>query len=208
MGLGRRNLAWLAVLSAAGVTACTKPAEPPAVQQAPVAAAPTTPTPPPPSTPPPAPEPTAVTNAVNLECALSAPAKARVGEPVEVLFKLTNRSDKPVWVLKWQTPLEGFLGTVFQITRDGEEVDYRGPMAKRAAPNADSYAAIAPGATVENRVEVTQAYDFQKPGTYRIAFRDALMDVATRKEDVPAPGGDFKSTPVTCAPVDVTLAAR
>ncbi|WP_158621717.1 hypothetical protein [Corallococcus aberystwythensis] len=47
MGLGRRNLAWLAVLSAASVTACTpKPAEAPAQQQAPVAATP------PPATPP------------------------------------------------------------------------------------------------------------------------------------------------------------
>ncbi|GMU03108.1 hypothetical protein KH5H1_72290 [Corallococcus caeni] len=205
MRLGRRNLAWVAVLSAAGITACTpKPAEPPAQQQAPVAA-----TPPPAATPPaePTPEPAAVTTP-KLECALSVPPKAKAGEPVEVLFKLTNRGDTPVWVLKWQTPLEGILGTVFQVTRDGEEVPYQGPMVKRAAPSADSYMAIAPGATVENTVEVTQAYDFKKPGTYRITFRDALMDVATRKEDVPRAGGDYKSTPVTCAPVDVTVAAR
>ena len=127
---------------------------------------------------------------------------------MEVLFKLTNRSAQPVWVLKWQTPLEGILGTVFQVTRDGQEVEYQGPMVKRRAPSASSYEAIAPGATVENRVEVTQAYDFKKPGTYRITFRDELMDVATRQEDVPRPGGDYKSTPVKCAPVDVTLTAR
>ncbi|MBZ4334264.1 protease [Corallococcus sp. AS-1-12] len=205
MGLGRRNLAWLAVLSAAGVTACTpKPAEAPAQPQAPVAA---TPPPAPPPAAEPAKEPTAVTTP-KLECALSVPPKAKPGEPIEVLFKLTNRSESPVWVLKWQTPLEGILGTVFEVTRDGEEVPYQGPMVKRAAPNADSYTAIAPGASVENTVEVTQAWDFKKPGTYRITFRDALMDVATRKEDVPRPGGAYQSTPVTCAPVDVTVAAR
>ncbi len=208
MGLGRRNLAWLAALSAAaGVTACTpKSAEPPAQAQAPVAAAPPAEAPPPAPTPP-APEPADVTTP-KLECALSVPPKARPGEPVEVHFKLTNRSDMPVWVLTWQTPLEGILGTVFQVTRDGEEVPYQGPMVKRAAPSADSYAAIAPGATVENTVEVTQAWDFKKPGTYRIAFRDTLMDVATRKEDVPRPGGEYRPTPVSCAPVDVTVAAR
>ncbi|MBN9686518.1 MULTISPECIES: protease [unclassified Corallococcus] len=201
MGMGRSNLAWLAVLTAAGVTACTpKPAEAPAQQQAPVAA-----TPPPAAEP--AKEPTAMTTP-KLECALSVQPKAKAGEPIEVLFKLTNRSESPVWVLKWQTPLEGILGTVFQITRDGEELPYQGPMVKRAAPSADSYAAIAPGATVENTVEVTQAWDFKKPGTYRITFRDALMDVATRKEDVPRAGGEYQSTPVTCAPVDVTVAAR
>ncbi|WP_211487403.1 protease, partial [Corallococcus exiguus] len=155
----------------------------------------------------PAKEPAAVTTP-KLECALSVHPKAKVGESIEVLFKLTNRSESPVWVLKWQTPLEGILGTVFQVTRDGEEMPYQGPMVKRAAPGADSYAAIAPGATVENTVEVTQAWDFKKPGTYRITFRDALMDVATRKEDVPRAGGEYQSTPVTCAPVDVTVAAR
>ncbi|MGE6762873.1 protease [Corallococcus interemptor] len=198
--MGRMNLTWLAVLTAAGVTACTpKPAEAPKEQQAPVAA-----------TPPaaePAKEPTAVTTP-KLECALSVHPKAKLDEPVEVNFKLTNRSESPVWVLKWQTPLEGILGTVFQVTRDGEELPYQGPMVKRAAPNADAYAAIAPGATVENTVEVSQAWDFKKPGTYRITFRDGLMDVATRKEDVPRAGGEYKSTPVTCAPVDVTVAAR
>ncbi|RKH38555.1 protease, partial [Corallococcus llansteffanensis] len=144
----------------------------------------------------------------NLDCALSAPAKARVGEPVEVLFQLTNRSAQAVYVLPWQTPLEGILGTVFDITRDGEEVSYQGPMVKRRAPSESSYVTIAPGATVENRVEVTQAYDFQKPGTYRITFRNELMDVTSRKEDVPRPGGDYKPAPVKCAPVDVTLTAR
>ncbi|WP_223645068.1 protease [Corallococcus sp. EGB] len=207
MGLGRRNLAWLAVLAAAaGVTACTpKPAEAPAQQQAPAATPPAKT--PPPAPPPPAQEPAPVTTP-KLECALSVHPKARVGEPIEVLFKLTNRSDTPFWVLKWQTPLEGILGTVFQVTRDGAEVPYQGPMVKRAPPNADSYALIAPGATVENAVEVTRAWDFTKPGTYRITFRDSLMDVATRQEDVPRAGGEYKPTPVTCAPVDVTVARR
>ncbi|WP_199729041.1 protease [Corallococcus sp. CA053C] len=208
MGLGRSNLAWLAALSAAGaVTACTpKPAEPPA-QQAPVVAAPTPTKDTAPSTPPPTEEPAAVTTP-NLECALSAPAKARVGEPVEVLFRLTNRSAQAVYILPWQSPLEGLMGPAFDITRDGEEVSYQGPMVKRRAPSESSYVTIAPGATAENRVEVTQAYDFQKPGTYRIAFRNELMDVTSRKEDVPRPGGDYKAAPVKCAPVDVVVTAR
>ncbi|RYZ35568.1 MAG: protease [Myxococcaceae bacterium] len=130
-----------------------------------------------------------------------------MGESVEVLFKLTNRSAQPLWVLKWQTPLEGILGTVFLITRDGTEVEYQGRMVKRAAPSASSYEALAPGATAENRVEVTQSYDFKTPGTYRITFPDGLMDVATRQEDVPRLNGDYKSTPVKCAPVDVTVTA-
>jgi peptidyl-Lys metalloendopeptidase len=204
MGQGRRNLAWLAVLSAAGLTACStpKPAEPPAPPPPPAAA-----TPPETPPPPPAPEPAAVTTP-KLECALSVPPKARVGAPVEVLFKLTNRSDTPVYVLKWQTPLEGILGTVFQVTRDGQEVPYQGPMVKRAPPTADSYATLAPGETAQNTVEVTQAWDFKKPGTYRITFRDTLMDVATRKEDAPRASGESQPTPVACAPVDVTVTAR
>lgn len=209
MRLGRSNLAWLAMLSTAtSVTACTpKPSEPPAQQAAPAVAPPAPTKDTAPSTPPPTPEPAAVTTPT-LDCALSAPAKARVGEPVEVLFQLTNRSAQPVYILPWQSPLEGLLGPALAITRDGEEVSYQGPMVKRRAPSESSYVTLAPGATAENRVEVTQAYDFQKPGTYRIAFSNELMDVTSRKEDVPRPGGDYKPAPVKCAPVDVVLTAR
>ncbi|MCY1019714.1 protease [Pyxidicoccus sp. MSG2] len=145
--------------------------------------------------------------ATTLECALSAPKTVKAGEPVEVVFRLTNPTAKPLYVLDWHTPLEGLLNDIFQITRDGTELSYAGPMLKRGNPGADDYVAVAPGASVEGRVNVALAYDFTQPGRYRIAFRGRLMDVATQQAEVPHTLDGFRELPVKCPEVETAVVA-
>ncbi len=139
-----------------------------------------------------------------LECTLSVAPQVAAGEPVEVLFRLTNRTERPLYVLDWHTPLEGLRSKLFTVTRDGAEVPYEGPMMKRAAPSADDYVAVAPGASVEARVDVSLAYDLKPPGRYRLTFRDELMDVATEQAEVPHPLEGFRPLPVKCPSVETT----
>ena len=145
--------------------------------------------------------------AMTLDCALSAPATVKAGEPVEVVFRLSNPTSKPLHVLDWHTPLEGLLNDIFQVTRDGAEQPYQGPMMKRAAPQADDYVTLAPGASVEGRVDVSLGYEMRQPGRYTIAFRGRLMDVATRREDAPHPQGEFRETQVRCPEIQTTVIA-
>jgi hypothetical protein len=145
--------------------------------------------------------------ATTLDCALSAPQTVKAGEPVEVVFKLTNPTAKPLYVLDWHTPLEGLLNNIFTVTRDGTEIPYAGPMLKRANPGADDYVTVAPGATVEGKVNVALAYDFTQPGRYRIAFRNQLMDVATQQGEVPHVMDAFHGQPVKCNEVETTVTA-
>ncbi|MCP3059510.1 protease [Myxococcus sp. K38C18041901] len=142
-----------------------------------------------------------------LECSLSAPAQVKAGEPVEVLFKLTNTSAQPVYVLKWHTPLEGIRNDIFKVTLTGSAADqsYMGPMVKRGPPDASSYATLAPGASEERGVDVAQAYGIQTPGTYRIHFVGQLMDVTTDAAKVPALNGEFHDTAVDCPDIEVTV---
>ncbi|MFY1830653.1 protease [Myxococcus fulvus] len=142
-----------------------------------------------------------------LECALSAPSQVKAGEPVEVLFKLTNTSEQPVYVLKWHTPLEGIRNDIFNVTLAGAatEQSYMGPMAKRGPPDASSYATLAPGASAERSVDVAQAYGIQTPGTYRIRFIGPLMDVTTDAAKVPALNGEFHDTALDCPAIEVTV---
>ncbi len=139
-----------------------------------------------------------------LECTLSVAPQVAAGEPVEVLFRLTNRTERPLYVLDWHTPLEGLRSNLFTVTRDGAEVPYEGPMMKRGAPSADDYVAIAPGASVEARVDVSLAYDFKPPGRYRLTFRDELMDVATEQAELPHRLEGFRPLPVKCPSVETT----
>jgi hypothetical protein len=143
--------------------------------------------------------------ATTLDCALSAPATVKAGEPVEVVFRLSNPTSKPLYVLDWHTPLEGLLNDIFEVTRDGTDVPYAGPMLKRGPPQADDYVTVAPGASVEGRVEVSLAYDLRQPGRYRIAFRNRLMDVATQQSEVPHPLGEFREFPVKCPWVETVV---
>ncbi|QRO02076.1 protease [Archangium violaceum] len=146
--------------------------------------------------------------ATTLECSLSVPPTLKAGQPVEARFQLTNRTAQPLFVLKWRTPLEGrLLGNDFAITRDGTEIPYQGPMAKRANPGADSYVAIAPGASVEAKVELSLAYELTQPGRYRIAFRNELLDVADKQADVPRIMDQFRPMPVQCPAVETTITA-
>ena len=143
--------------------------------------------------------------ATNLTCTLSGPALVRSGEPVELVFQLSNPTAKPVRVLTWHTPLEGVLNKIFDVSRDNTELEYRGPMAKRAPPTADSYVTLAPGASAEGKVDAARYYDLRAPGTYRIAFRGPLMDVAQEGQQVPAPNGGYRATDVSCPAVQVTI---
>ncbi|AGC48418.1 extracellular protease domain-containing protein [Myxococcus stipitatus DSM 14675] len=152
------------------------------------------------------PEETAV-KTTTLECSLSAPAQVKAGEPVEVVFKLTNTTKQPLYVLKWHTPLEGLRNDIFTVTRAGSaaELSYGGPMMKRGPPDASAYATIAPGESVEGRVDLGLAYELNQPGTYHVTFRGPLMDVTSDAAKVPALSGEFHDTAVKCPPVDITV---
>jgi hypothetical protein len=131
----------------------------------------------------------------------------KVGEPVQVTFRLTNPTAQPLFVLDWHTPLEGLLSNCLEVTRDGTEIPYQGPMFKRGNPEASDYVTLAPGGSAENTIEAQLAYDFSQPGTYRIAFRGPLMDVATQQAEVPRPLAQHRAVPVQCQAIETKISA-
>jgi uncharacterized protein (DUF58 family) len=143
-----------------------------------------------------------------LECSLSVPPRARVGEPLMLRFRLTNRSAQPVYVLNWLTPLEGLLGDILKVTRGETAIAYQGPKVKRGDPEADEYVTLAPGDSAEAEIDVTLAYELTQPGRHRIAFsREGLMDVTTSRAEVPRPLAKHRAFPLQCAAVETELAA-
>jgi peptidyl-Lys metalloendopeptidase len=144
-----------------------------------------------------------------LDCGLSVAPSLKAGEPVEVTFQLTNHMAGPALVLNWRTPLEGSRGDDFAVTRDGKEIAYQGPMVKRADPTADNYVMLSPGGgTVQGKVDLAKVYDLSKPGTYRIAFRGELLDVAPDMSQVGRPMDKFQPMTVACEAVETVLRAR
>ncbi len=115
-----------------------------------------------------------------------------IGRPVPINFSLKNETDKPLFVLKWYTPLEGIRGDIFTVTLEGKPLRYEGPMVKRGDPVRDDYVRIPPGGSVEAEVDLSQAYPFSKAGEYHVEFRGRLYDVQSDEARVPRPRDEHR----------------
>ncbi|NQZ11621.1 MAG: protease [Algicola sp.] len=120
-----------------------------------------------------------------LQCHVEVPATVAVGDKVPLKFKLTNTTKKDLMVLKWNTPLEGWFGSSFKVTKDGKWVNYMGAMVKRFRPSQSDYAELAPGKSIEQTVNLAEGYDMKTPGNYKLMFKGRLQDVQSLGKDQP-----------------------
>lgn len=125
--------------------------------------------------------------------------------PTSLRFELTNNSDSTLRVLTWNTPLEGWKGTVLRVTREGEELSYQGPMLKRGDPPVEVYVEIPAGGRVDATVDLADVYDVSRPGTYKVEADGDLIDVTT--EPAPRPRDRHQAVPLDCQPVTFTVSS-
>ena len=93
-----------------------------------------------------------------LSSSLSAEVTSAVAD-ARLTFTVTNTSDEALWLLEWNTPLEGLLGDVLRVTCDGRRLEYRGKMVKRGGAPLDAWRHLPAGASVTARFELGDAYD-------------------------------------------------
>jgi peptidyl-Lys metalloendopeptidase len=120
-----------------------------------------------------------------LECRLDAIHPLTAGSPIAIRFRLTNRTDEPLWMLRWNTPFEGWRGTIFTVTSNGTEIPYQGPMVKRGDPAREDYVKIPAGESVSASVDLSEVYEIRKPGLYDVKVTGGLQDVAKDVATVP-----------------------
>jgi hypothetical protein len=99
----------------------------------------------------------------------------KASEAQKLVFSLTNESDKPITVLKWDTPLEGFKSNMFHVEYAGKQAVYLGRVYKRGVPTEDDYITIHPGKTVKQAVDFTEAYDIAEAAHYSVKYKTALL---------------------------------
>lgn len=94
------------------------------------------------------------------------------GDRAEVLYYLENTSAQPIRFLPWNTPLEGELtADIFDITFDGESLQYQGIMIKRSAPVDSDYDTLAVGERREVVVDLSESYGMAAAGSYSVRLR-------------------------------------
>lgn len=139
------------------------------------------------------------------------------GEPATVRVTLHNDSAEEVSFLRWQTPLRGVDGNLFDVRLDGESVAYLGRMVKRAEPTATDYLRLAPGASATVEVDLARYYDMSRSGEYSVGYRvptvesnvlwlslergekDRILRALARKQPRRATGETFEPDFVSCS---------
>jgi len=102
------------------------------------------------------------------EMAISARSR---GDDILVEVIAVNKGTAPVHLLKWNLPDDGNLTTnLFEIRRDGQTVEYGGPMIKRSVGSGD-YIDLKPGREYKAIVGLAQGYEVSSGGHYAIQYK-------------------------------------
>jgi peptidyl-Lys metalloendopeptidase len=111
---------------------------------------------------------------------------------------VTNASTRPVWILRWYTPLEGIRGDVFGVTRNGRAVEYEGPLMKRGDPGREEYAEVPARGSISETVDLAGGWDVSRPGRYRVAFTRGIADVAVSAAEIPRARDRHRPVKLSC----------
>ena len=141
-----------------------------------------------------------------LKCRVEPEAPLTAGGPAKIRFVLKNPAREPVWFLRWNTPFEGWRGTVFTVTGpEGAELPYTGPMVKRGDPGRDEYVQIPPGGEVDAAVDLANVYDLREPGRYRLRVTGGLADLTGDGASIPRPRERHQGVELRCGEVELLL---
>ncbi len=117
-------------------------------------------------------------------------------EAIAVRFSLENQGDRSVWVLRYQVPSDDIDANLFEITLNGQPVEYLGPVVKRAEPISEDYFEIRAGARFSVVFDPSAVYDMTEQGDYSVSYRPTFLNVRTQ-----APAEGVTAVPTTRAKV-------
>jgi len=95
----------------------------------------------------------------------------RDGVVIKAQVVFANQSDKVISVWKRDVLSEPEMTwNAFEVTRDGEEVDYCGWMVKRSPPTPADCVSVQPGGSLRSEVGLSKYYDLRKRGRYVVRY--------------------------------------
>ena len=108
------------------------------------------------------------------------------GELDELKFTEYNNADTAQHYCKWHTPFEPFISKYLDVkSASGEEVNYKGAMAKRVMPPpASSYVAVNSKDSVSTVVDLLKGYDITRPARYTITYVGQNMSGLIVKDSI------------------------
>jgi len=101
----------------------------------------------------------------------------KAGDSVKLRFTVYNPTDSVQQFCKWHTPFEPLMSKYLDVKDEkGNEVSYKGPMAKRIMPPpASSYIQVKAGDSLSVDVDVLKSYAITQPARYSINYNAQSM---------------------------------
>ncbi len=102
---------------------------------------------------------------------LTMPDQAVLGSPINIHFELKNNRPTSISLLTWGTPLEGkFTRNIFQVSKQGQTIDYLGRNIKRNSPADTDFITLQPYSSIKATIDLRQGYDIQTAGRYEVSL--------------------------------------
>ncbi len=90
---------------------------------------------------------------------------------VNVVLKYSNVGGDTMSIYKWYLPEKELTDPLFEVTRDGERVEYVGPLVKRRVPTDEDAITLAPGMTLSTVVQLSSVYNMTQSGNYVVQYK-------------------------------------
>lgn len=113
---------------------------------------------------------------------ISVTSQSMLGEAVPITFTLRNETNNTIQFLKWGTPFESNMTRdQFSILHQGKRLNYQGIMVKRARPTKQDYLQLGPKKSIETTIDISNSYNFSKPGKYTVIYNESFLDIKAVK---------------------------
>jgi len=97
-------------------------------------------------------------------------------DPLKLLVRFTNDFPDKAYLLKWRTPLDELEGLYsFVVTKDGQQMEYKGPIAYRLGPKDYDFIEFYPNQTIAITVDLAKVFDFPEVGRYQVQMMSQVL---------------------------------
>ncbi|XP_019858086.1 PREDICTED: uncharacterized protein LOC109586349 isoform X1 [Amphimedon queenslandica] len=97
---------------------------------------------------------------------------------VKCSFDYTNNAQEDYYLLKRNTPLDGFISSCITVSHEGNPLEYKGMIVYRKAPNLKEFVLVKSGETVSASVKLNDLFIFNSDGHYTITYNGPLKCVS------------------------------
>lgn len=110
----------------------------------------------------------------------------KTGDKAELRFTVYNHADSTQQFCKWHTPFEPLMSKYLDVKdENGQEVNYKGAMAKRMMPPpASSYLKVNTKDSASVTVNLLDAYAITKPAKYTLIYVGQNMSGLIVKDSI------------------------